>query len=113
MLKKRMPASTHIEVVYKILKYLLDKNALSRDPSTVNLAREGQPPIYPTRMPASLLEKLDISLIEEAREKGRWWFEGEVVELWISRARWENIDDKDLRLLRFVARQAGIGLTMS
>ena len=99
-----------IEVVHKILQYLLDKEALSKDPSTVEMKREGSPSVYPCRRGGL---KLDISQIDWALKEGKWWFLEPIKQLKISEVKKEKLSQADITLLSRIAKEANFDLSMT
>lgn len=98
-----------IEAVHKILQYLLDKEALSKDPSTVEMKREGYPSVYPCRGGGL---KLDISQIDWALKEGKWWFMGPIKQLKISKVKKEKLSQADITLLRRITKEANFDLSI-
>ena len=98
-----------IEAVHKILQHLLDKEALSKDPSTVEMKREGYPSVYPCRGGGL---KLDISQIDWALKEGKWWFMGPIKQLKISEVKKEKLSQADITSLRRIAKEANFDLSI-
>ena len=99
-----------IEAVHMILQYLLDKEALSNDPSTVEMKREGYPSVYPCRGGGL---KLNFSQIDWALKKGKWWFLGSIKQLKISEVKRKKLSQADITFLRRIAQEAKFDLSMT
>ena len=98
------------EAIQYVLQYLINKEALSSDPATVEMKREGYPSIYPCRHGG---QKLDISQIDWALKEGKWWFTGPIKQLRISEIKQENLSQADFTLLVKIAKEAKLDLTMA
>ena len=98
------------KTVFLILHYLREKMALSDDPSTVEMTREGYPSVYPCRRPKDESKKLDLSQFNEI---GTWWFIGPINELIISKLKKGKIDKADINLLKKLAYQAEFSLELT
>ena len=66
--------------LYKIVKSLSNLGLLQDDPLSVCIEREGRKPVYPC---SRGYPKLDLSQLEWAREKGGFWFLGQIKTIWI------------------------------
>ena len=97
------------EAVHMILEYLLDKEVLSDDPSTVEMTREGDPSVFPCRRGDP---RLDTSQINWALEKGKWWFAGPIKQLKITKAKKAKLPRADIKLLERIAEKAKFNLSI-
>ena len=98
------------EAVYNIIRYLIDRDALSNDPLTVEMTRRGYPPIFPCRKG---LPKLDINQIEWARNNGNWWFTGPIKALKVTDVKMEKLFQADVDLLKRLAKKAEFDLNIT
>lgn len=104
-------AKQQIKTVHMILKFLLDKEVLSNDASTVEMTRNGYPSVYPCRWGANL----DISQIEWALKNGSWWFIGPIRQLKIrvAKGKRKKISQSDIDLLKHAAKKAKFSLSIT
>lgn len=80
---------------------MIDKDALSYDPLSVEMTRSGYPSIFPCR---SGFPKLDIDQLEWSINHG-WWFTGPVKTLKITDIKKEKLSKADIDLLKRLAKK--------
>lgn len=102
--------SEQTEAVHMILQYLLDKEVLSDNPSTVEMTRENYPSVYPCRRG---FPKLDIDQIIWAEKEGKWWFIGPIKQLRITQAKKQKLSQADITLLKRIAERAEFSLSLT
>ena len=99
-----------IKAIHSVLQYLLDKEALSIDPLTVEMKREGYPSVYPCSRRGP---KLDMSQVNWALKAGKWWFIGPIKQLKISEAKKEKLSQADITVFVKMAKEANFKLSIT
>jgi len=69
-----------VTTTLSIVKMILGKRLVSDNPNSIEIVRVGRPPVFPCRK-SQRPDKLDISQLEWAAEKGEFWFFGPIKSL--------------------------------
>jgi len=101
--------SEQIKAVHAILDFLLEKQVLSNDPLTVELSREGNPPVFPcgriVQAKAYTQNALNMDQINWALKEGKWWFIGPIQRLKITKVKRKNLTESDIESLKLIANK--------
>ena len=88
-------------LVHIIVSGLLEREALSDNPRTVEMTREGYTSIFPCGSFGG--PKLDLSQLEWALKEGKWWFLGPIKQLKVSDVKKSKLSHADLLTFKRLA----------
>jgi len=100
----------HARVVHIIISGLLHREALSTDPRTVEMEREGYTSIFPC---GRGWPGLDISQLDWAIKEGSWWFNGPIKRLKISKVKKAKLSQANISLFKRMAVHANFELSIT
>ena len=89
---------------------LLDREALSADPGTVEMKREGYKSIFPCRRG---WPKLDLSQLDLAMKEGKWWFLGPIKQLKVSDVKKSKLSQADMLTFKRLAVHGNFELSIT
>ena len=90
---------------------LLDREALSDDPGTVEMTREGYKSIFPCRSYGG--PKLDITQLDLAMKEGKWWFLGPIKQLKVSDVKKSKLSQADMLTFKRLAVHGNFELSIT
>lgn len=96
--------------VHIIISSLLEKEALSTDPLTVEMKRKGYKSVFPC---GRGYPKLNLNQLDWALKEGKWWFNGPIKQLKISKVQKTNLSKADISLFKTMAVNGNFELSMT